>query len=381
MNNDVKLNKQVQKASDVFVKCLENEGVEYIFGVPGEENIDMLDALIDSPIEFVTTRHEQGAAFIADVLGRLTGKAGVCLSTLGPGATNLVTGVADANMDRAPIVAIAGQGSTDRLHKESHQILDLVNLFTPISKYSTQLRVPEIIPEVIRKAFKTAEAEKPGCSFIDFPENVAGAELPITSVPLKKQSHTTPTANLVKCQEVADTIAKAKKPVIMAGNGIIRGKASEALVEFAEKTNIPVATTFMAKGVLPSRHPLSLGTIGLQAKDYVSYGFEEADLVICIGVDMVEYHPRLWNPNCTHSIIHIDPSPAEVDQHYILTAGVVGDIASSLTRMVELMPSLPEAHIKCGWLVYIKPKHQIPALSRTVLPQWGLPYRVQLLLS
>ena len=128
------------KASDLFVKCLENEGVEFIFGVPGEENIDMLESLIDSPIEFITTRHEQGAAFICDVLGRLTGNAGVCLSTLGPGATNLVTGVADANMDRAPIIAIAGQGSTDRMHKESHQILDLVNLFKPISKYSVQIR-------------------------------------------------------------------------------------------------------------------------------------------------------------------------------------------------------------------------------------------------
>ena len=148
------MDKDQIKASDVFVKCLENEGVEYIFGIPGEENIDLIDALIESPIQFVTTRHEQGAAFIADVLGRLTGKAGVCMSTLGPGATNLMTGVADANMDHAPLIAIAGQGSTDRMHKESHQILDLVNLFDPISKYSTQLIVPEIIPEVIRKAFK-----------------------------------------------------------------------------------------------------------------------------------------------------------------------------------------------------------------------------------
>jgi acetolactate synthase-1/2/3 large subunit len=152
------------KAAELFVRCLENEGVDRIFGIPGEENIDVMDALLDSSIQFITTRHEQGGAFMADLHGRLTGKAGVCLATLGPGATNLVTGVADANMDLAPIVAIAGQGATTRLHKESHQILDLVNLFKPISKYSTQIREPEIIPEIIRKAFKVSQAEKPGAS-------------------------------------------------------------------------------------------------------------------------------------------------------------------------------------------------------------------------
>ncbi len=320
------------KAAELFVKCLENEGVEYIFGVPGEENIDVMDALIDSPIQFVTTRHEQGAAFIADVFGRLTGKAGVCLSTLGPGATNMVTGVADANMDRAPVVAIAGQGSTARMHKESHQILDLVNLFKPISKYSTQIRTPEIIPEIIRKAFKTAQAEKPGCSFIDLPENIAGAELPETA-PLKVQAAVTPTAPLGKCASVAEIISQARAPVIMAGNGVIRERTSDALVDFAEKLNVPVATTFMAKGSIPFSHPLCLGAIGLQAHDYVAFGFDRADLVICVGVDMVEYHPRLWNPDRDKKIIHIDESPAEVDQHYILEAGVVGAIRDSLERI------------------------------------------------
>src|SRR5512132_2989247 len=161
------------KAAELFVKCLENEGVEYIFGGPGEDNLYMMDALIDSSIKFITTRHEQGAAFMADVYGRLTGKAGVCLSTLGPGATNLITGVADANMDRAPVVAIAGQGATTRMHKESHQILDLINLFHPITKYAAQIREPEILPEIVRKAFKVAQTEKPGAAFIDFPENIA----------------------------------------------------------------------------------------------------------------------------------------------------------------------------------------------------------------
>ena len=320
------------KASDLFVKCLENEGVEFIFGVPGEENIDVMDSLIGSSIKFVTTRHEQGAAFMADVYGRLTGRAGVCLATLGPGATNLVTGVADGNMDAAPMVAIAGQGSTARLHKESHQILDLVNLFDPITKYSTQILIPEIIPEIVRKSFKTAQAEKPGCAFIDLPENVAEAEI-AEMAPLKVQRAVTPTAPTGKCSSVAEIINAAKTPVIMAGNGIIRDGSSAALVDFAEKLNVPVATTFMAKGAIPSSHPLCIGTIGSKAHDYVAFGFDTADLVICIGVDMVEYPPQFWNPNRDKKIVHIAEHAAEVDAHYILEAGVIGVISDSLERI------------------------------------------------
>ncbi|MEM7069314.1 MAG: acetolactate synthase large subunit [Pseudomonadota bacterium] len=327
-------------AAQLLVKCLENEGVEYIFGIPGEENIAVMDALLDSPIEFVITRHEQGAAFMADVYGRLTGRAGVCMSTLGPGATNLVTGVADGNMDRAPMVAIAGQGATTRMHKESHQILDLVNLFDPITKYSTQIREPEIVPEIVRKAFKFAEAEKPGAAFIDFPENVADMAVG-ESVPLKVQSPPLATATQGKCSQVAELISNAKKPIIIAGNGIIRNHASEALVEFAETINAPVATTFMAKGVMPSSHPLSLGTVGLKAHDLVAFGIDEADLVICIGYDMVEYDPAFWNPDHNKRIIHIDGSPAEVDTNYIVEAGVIGDLKNSMQRIMarcELKP-------------------------------------------
>ena len=317
------------KTSELFVQCLENEGVEYIFGIPGEENIDVMDALLSSKIQFITTRHEQGAAFMADVYGRLTGKAGVCLSTLGPGATNLVTGVADANMDHAPLVAIAGQGATTRLHKESHQILDLVNLFEPISKYSTQLREPGIVPEVVRKAFKVAEAEKPGCSFIDFPENIAKADAGDKS-PLKVQSATPPVPPAEKIQQAAELISNARFPLIMAGNGVVRSRATTQLVEFAEQLNIPVASTFMAKGCIPFSHSLCLGAVGLAATDYVSCGFDRADVVICIGYDIVEYHPHLWNQDKHLKIIHIDSIAAEVDEHYILEVGVIGDIGSAL---------------------------------------------------
>ncbi|WP_044414029.1 acetolactate synthase large subunit [Thiomicrospira microaerophila] len=322
------------KAAELMVRCLENEEVEYIFGIPGEENLDLMDALLDSPIKFILTRHEQGGAFMADVYGRLTGKAGVCLSTLGPGATNLVTGVADANMDRAPVVAIAGQAATTRLHKESHQVLDLVNLFQPITKYSTQILSPDIIPEVVRKAFKVAQMEKPGCSFIDFPENIA--EMQIDKKPLKRQSPSLPAPNTEKLRQAADIISQAEHPVIIAGNGVIRARASEALIEFAAKLNIPVATTFMAKGVIPCRHPLSIGTIGLQAHDYIACGVDRADVVICVGYDIVEYHPYLWNKNPNCKIIHIDTQPAEVDEYYILEAGVLGDIGRSLEGIAAL---------------------------------------------
>ena len=326
------------RAAELFVRCLENEGVELIFGIPGEENIDVMDALLGSSIRFVLTRHEQGAAFMADVYGRLTGKPGVCLATLGPGACNLVTGVADANMDRAPVVAIAGQVGTTRMHKESHQYLDLAQLFEPISKYVAEIRTPEIIPEVVRKAFKQAEAEKPGVSFVELPENVAEAELDEVK-PLKIQSALDPYPHPDKVSQASRIISEARTPIIMAGNGVIRGKAGAELVAFAEKLNIPVATTFMAKGLIPSSHPLSLGAVGLQAHDHIACGFDRADVILCIGYDMVEYHPYLWHPTRDRRIVHIDASPAEVDEHYILEVGVVGNIARSLPAIAaEAMP-------------------------------------------
>ena len=320
-------------AAELFIRCLENEGVNRVFGIPGEENLHVMDALRDSSIEFFTVRHEQAAAFMADVHGRLTGKAGVCLATLGPGATNLITGVADANMDSSPVVAVAGQGATTRMHKESHQILDLVSLFDSITKYSAEILEPEIIPELVRKAFKDAQAEKPGAALISFPENIAAEQIADDVLPLKVQSPLMPDAPEAKVLQAARVIDGARFPLIMAGNGVIRNHATDALTAFAEKLNIPVTQTFMAKGAIPSSHPLSLGSVGLQAKDYVACGFDRADVVICVGYDMVEYHPYLWHPNKEKKIIHIDLRYAEVDAHYILEAGVLGDISNSLTRI------------------------------------------------
>lgn len=322
------------RAADLFVRCLENEGIEYIFGIPGEENLDVMDALLDSTIEFVVVRHEQGAAFMADVYGRLTGKAGVCMATLGPGATNLITGVADANMDHAPVVAIAGQASTHRLHKESHQVLDLEQMFQPITKYSSRLLSPNIIPEVVRKAFKLAQTEKTGASFIEFPENIAEMEVDDTPLMVKNPMLSEPASSRVEL--AAKLISDAKSPLILAGNGVIRAKAWQQLADFAEKLNIPVANTFMAKGVMPFKHHLTLGSAGLQAKDYVHCGFEGADVIICVGYDLVEYHPYLWHPSRDRTIIHIDTMPAEVDAYYPVSVGVVGDIKHSLIRVGEL---------------------------------------------
>jgi len=319
--------------SQLLVQCLENEGVEYVFGLPGEENLQMLQALKGSSITFVTTRHEQGAAFMADVYGRLTGKAGVCLSTLGPGATNLMTGVADANLDRAPLVAITGQVGTDRMHIESHQYLDLVAMFAPITKWNTQIVRPSNTPEIVRKAFKIAQTENPGAVHIDLPENIAA--MPIQGHPLQRQEIEKVYASFRSIERAATAISEARNPLILVGNGAIRAKASEALTEFATQLNIPVANTFMGKGVIPYTHPLALWAVGLQQRDHISCGFDHADLVICIGYDLIEYSPKRWNPEGTTPIVHIGATPAEIDSSYIPVAEVVGDITDSLAEILK----------------------------------------------
>lgn len=320
--------------AQLFVQCLENEGTAYIFGIPGEENLAVMDALLDSSIHFVTTRHEQGAAFMADVYGRLTGRAGVCLATLGPGATNLVTGVADANMDHAPLVAIAGQASTARLHKLSHQVLDLEEMFRSITKFSSRVLMPNTIPEVVRKAFKIAQSEKKGACFIELPENVVAMPVELHPLPVRQPVSPEPPDECV--QQAAKLISTARHPIILAGNGVIRNGATAELAHFAQTLNIPVANTFMAKGVIPFRHPMALGSAGLQSRDYVNCGFGQADVIICVGYDMAEYHPHLWHPTCDRTLIHIDISPAEVDAHYSVEVGVIGDLRHSLQRIAAI---------------------------------------------
>jgi acetolactate synthase-1/2/3 large subunit len=319
--------------AELLVRCLENEGVEYVFGLPGEENLHVLEALKHSSIKFITTRHEQGAAFMADLYGRLTGKAGVCLSTLGPGATNLMTGVADANLDGAPLVAITGQVGTDRMHIESHQYLDLVAMFAPVTKWNAQIVRPSNTAEIVRKAFKIAQSEKPGAVHIDLPENIAA--MPVISQPLTKDEREKTYASFRSIGKAAVAISKSKSPIILVGNGAIRASASEALTEFATRMNIPVVNSFMGKGVIPYTHPLALWTVGLQQRDLVSCAFEKADLIIAVGYDLVEYSPKKWNPEGKIPIIHIGMTPAEIDSSYIPLVEVVGDISDSLTEIMK----------------------------------------------
>lgn len=323
------------KASDLLVRCLENEGVEFIFGVPGEENLDVMDSLVGSRIRFIPTRHEQAAAFMADVHGRLTGRVGVCLSTLGPGATNLLTGVADAYLDRAPLVAITGQASLDRMHKESHQYIDVRSMFGPITKWSAEIFKPHIIPEVVRKAFKVAQTEKPGPTHLELPEDVAGEQVgdPEYETPLRVQSPFLPEPLTAQVRRAVDIIAKARRPVLLVGNGVIRGRAHEAVRRFARRLGIPVVHTFMGKGIVPDDDPLSLFTIGLQLRDYPAAVVAHSDVVVAVGYDFVEYAPCFWNPDRNKQIVHVDVSPAEVDAHYIVGVGVLGDIALSLEQV------------------------------------------------
>ena len=321
------------KASDLFVRCLENEGVEYIFGIPGEENADTMLSLNDSPIDFVLCRHEQAAAFAADVYGRLTGKSGVCLATLGPGATNLVTGVADANMDRAPVVTIIGQASTTRLHKESHQNMDAIAMFRPISKWAQSIYDERNIPEVVRKAFKIAEAEKPGATVIELPEDIA--ENSVDLAPMKTGKTRRPAADHKAIKQAVDLIASAKKPLIIAGNGAVRKRAAQQLVRLAHKSGIGVVNTFMGKGAIPRTDPHCLFTMGLQGRDHIIAATEAADVIISVGYDLVEFSPAFWNKSGGKKIVHIDFWPAEVDSDYPVEVDIVSDVADALWQINE----------------------------------------------
>jgi acetolactate synthase-1/2/3 large subunit len=322
------------KASDLLVRCLETEGVEYIFGVPGEENADFMMSLESSEsIRFVLVRHEQGAAFMAEVYGRLTGHAAGCLGTLGPGATNLITGVADSNMDRAPMLVLTGQGSTERLHKESHQIMDVVGMFEPVTKWATSIVNADTIPEIMRKAVRIARSEKPGAVLVELPEDVAKRET--DEVPMTPRRFRRSVTDDWIIDKAFDLLAGAKRPVILAGNGCIRRRASKQLRRFCEETGIGVLSTFMAKGCVDVDADYCLYTIGLGRKDLPTLVIDDADVVITLGFDMVEYHPRLWNPKGDKRIIHADFLPAEIDSDYHPQVELVGDLAHTLWMLNE----------------------------------------------
>jgi acetolactate synthase-1/2/3 large subunit len=330
------------KASDLIVRCLEAEGVEYIFGIPGEENIDFMDSLTRSSIQFVLTRHEQGAAFMADVYGRLTGKPGICLATLGPGATNLITGVANAHLDRSPLIAITGQAARTRLHKESHQNVDTVQLFEGITKYNQQILSADTIPEIIRKAFDVATMESPGAVHLQLPEDVASDEVQGSPLPIGKQAKARPDKQSL--QAAAQLIKDAKRPIILAGNGVIREYAWEEIRSLVDKVNLPLVNTFMAKGILPFDHPRNLFTVGGKPYPVGQRPLDYADLIIAIGFDLVEFDPASWNQDQSIKVLHIHSIQAETDAHFPVELDLVGDLQVTLRALNELVEKRPEPH-------------------------------------
>ena len=320
-----------RNVAQLLVSCLENEGVEYVFGLPGEENLQVIDAITSSSIRFITTRDERGAAFMADTYGALTGKAGVCLSTLGPGAINLLLGVANAQLDSHPLVALTAQAGLDRLYKESHQVVDLVSLFRPVTKWGDLVTLPASAPELIRKAFKQAQTERPGATFVILPEDVA--ERPAEGEPLPVNVPRDPSPSVDQVHRAANVLARAKDPVVLAGAGVARDQAMASLLRFSERLQVPVATTFLGKGVFPDDHPNALGTIGFMVKDYANFGFDRADVVVAVGYDLVEYAPSRWNPARDKQIVHVHRTVAEVDANYTLAVGLQGSIGETLDEI------------------------------------------------
>jgi acetolactate synthase I/II/III large subunit len=320
-----------RNVAQLLVSCLENESVEYVFGLPGEENLQVIDAIASSSIRFITTRDERGAAFMADTYGALTGKAGVCLSTLGPGAINLLLGVANAQLDSHPLVALTAQAGLDRLYKESHQVVDLVSLFRPVTKWGDLVTLPGSAPELIRKAFKQAQTERPGATFVILPEDVA--ERPAEGEPLPVNVPHDPSPSIDQVHRAAQVLAQATHPVVLAGAGVARDQAMASLLRFSERLQVPVATTFLGKGVFPDDHPNALGTIGFMVKDYANFGFDRADVVVAVGYDLVEYAPSQWNPARDKQIVHVHRTVAEVDANYTLAVGLQGSIGETLDEI------------------------------------------------
>ena len=322
------------KASDLFIRCLEAEGVEYIFGLPGEETNDLMMSILNSKIKFILVRHEQGAAFMADIYGRLTQKAGICLSTLGPGATNLTTGVANANMDRSPVLAITGQTDSNLLHKESHQNMDVITMFKPITKWRWSIQNANSIPEIVRRAFKISEDEKAGAVHLELPQDIAKQKSRIKPIAKSQELiRSMPYRNLIK--DAAKMILNSKVPILLVGNGCVRGTASLHLRKFVKRTGIYSLNTFMAKGVISDKSERHLQTIGIKEADHALIAMKESDLVIAVGYDLVEYSPKNWNRSLNKKIIHIDFTPAEVDTYYPPTIEIAADIGFTIDAILD----------------------------------------------
>lgn len=335
----------MSRAAELIVKCLENEGVSVVFGVPGEENIRFVQALAASPIRYVLTRHEQAASFMAEMYGRVTGRAAVVSATLGPGAINMQLGVADATTNSTPLVAISAQVGHDREFKESHQYVDLVSMFAPITRWAAGIPTPRAIPEMVRKAFKLAESERPAAVYLAVPEHIDADAADYSDLGPLPRNVVRPDAPAPRQVERAVAILRnAKRPVVLAGHGAARADATKALVRFSDEFGIQVANTFHGKGVMPDDHRNSIGTLGFMRHDYVNFGFDNADVVIAVGYELQEFDPVRINPQADKKIIHIHRFPAEVDAHYSVDVGIIGDISDSLNALTDALSGHSFSH-------------------------------------
>lgn len=333
-----KQNNHKRNTADLVVECLVNEGVEVVFGIPGEENIPLLEAIErNGNIRFVLTRHEQGAGFMAATYAHITGKPGVCLATLGPGALNLTLPVAQANASTTPLVAICAQGNVSRLYKESHQIIDLVSLFQPITQWSSMMLAPSTAPEMVRKAFSIAQRKRPGATCLVIPEDISEMSVPENAkpLPLPRPLHILPAPDTI--DEAAKIISQAKTPIILAGNGVARSHAQDQLRAFAEQLNVPVATTFEGKGVFPDNHPNALGVVGFMHRDYENFAFDTADLIIAVGFSIQQFDPKKINPNIDKTIIHINTFVEDTDAHYPTALNIMADIGQTLKTLTNVL--------------------------------------------
>ena len=324
------------KASDLFVKALEEEGVEYIFGIPGEENLDLLNSLKDSSIKLILTRHEQAAGFMAATYGRLTGKSGVALSTLGPGATNLVTAAAYSQLAAMPMVMITGQKPVKHSKQGKFQIIDVVEMMRPLTKYTHSIVSANNIPSMIREAFRISQEERPGAAHLELPEDVAGEEAEVQPLPSSRARR--PVAEGKAIKQAVEMIEKAKNPLLLIGAGSNRKMPARMLRAFVDKTQMPFISTQMGKGVLDERDPLFLGNAALSANDFLHRAIAKADLIINVGHDDIEKPPFIMEQD-SFQVIHINFLTAEVDPVYFPQLEVIGDIANSIWQISErIMP-------------------------------------------
>jgi acetolactate synthase-1/2/3 large subunit len=331
-----------QTAAQLLVRCLENEVVEYVFGIPGEETLDVNEAIEHSEgIRFIPVRHEESAAFMADAYGRYTHRPGVCLSTLGPGATNLTTGVADAYLDRAPMVALTGQVGLQQMHKETHQYIDIVEMLRPITKWNARVGDPRVVPEAVRKAFAVAAAEKPGATHLELPEDVMSR--PASGEPLPRVVAAPAEPAYESLDRAARLLRSARRPVMLVGNGVVRTRSAAALRRFCEQTGLHVVTTFMGKGVIDADDEHYLFTAGLRSQNYPQGLMGKVDLVVTVGYDLVEWAPEAWNPDGKLGIICIDTEPADIDAHFVPQVELIGDIGGILSQLGTMLSLKPLA--------------------------------------